>query len=119
MCRICGRVVKCIFDSMPSRVKIHRVPSRSIYYDQTATGTANFKFLQNHTHSRLNILDHPCIQQSFTSHTQCFDSEINYIVLISTVVVFVTATVADVESFIPIFLHDTHPPRLSKENGHV
>jgi len=26
MCRICGRVVKCIFDTMPSRV--HHVPSR-------------------------------------------------------------------------------------------
>ncbi|KAI1613629.1 hypothetical protein EDD36DRAFT_434146 [Exophiala viscosa] len=29
MCRICGRVVKCIFDTMPSRV--HHVPSRRAF----------------------------------------------------------------------------------------
>ncbi|OQV01076.1 hypothetical protein CLAIMM_06487, partial [Cladophialophora immunda] len=31
MCRLCGRVVKCIFDSMPSRVKVHHVPSRRAF----------------------------------------------------------------------------------------
>jgi len=31
MCRLCGRVVKCIFDSMPSRVKLHHVPSRRAF----------------------------------------------------------------------------------------
>lgn len=29
MCRLCGRVVKCIFDTMPSR--IHHVPSRRAF----------------------------------------------------------------------------------------
>ncbi|KAJ4518265.1 hypothetical protein HRR83_003282 [Exophiala dermatitidis] len=29
MCRLCGRVIKCIFDTMPSR--IHHVPSRRAF----------------------------------------------------------------------------------------
>lgn len=37
MCRICGRTIKCIFDSMPSRTLIQRnIPSRRFASPSTA-----------------------------------------------------------------------------------
>ncbi|OAP55074.1 hypothetical protein AYL99_10774 [Fonsecaea erecta] len=109
MCRLCGRVVKCIFDIL-----------KSVYYDQADTRPASVKLLRSHLHGGLNISNHPCIQQSFASHPKCVDSKTNYYIAVtSSVIVLITPTVAAVEDVMPFFLYDTNTARLSEENGYI